>query len=348
MKNTDRCSSKPDDFTFLEKGEIENLCYRTLSHHRFSEKQAKALTEFLVAAEIDGCRSHGIYRLLYIIDSLRKGGVVADAQPQIEDVAPGLVKVNAKGGLSPLAFISGVELLKRKCEESGVAILAINHCVHVTALWVEVEKLARQGIVSLACNPTHSYVAPYGGLNPLLGTNPFAFGWPRDSGTPFIFDFATSEASRGDIELHHREKKPIPEGWGVDRLGNPTQDPGEVLNFGAMLPFGGHKGSALSIMIELLAGPLIGDMTSLESSAHDQGRGCIPYHGEVIIAIDPSVTRGTTAKNGMAGAEQLFSTIIDQGARLPSQRRYEERKKNISNGVKIDTGLLKEIEDLVK
>lgn len=348
MNKHDRCSSDPEGLAILEKGEIESLCYRTLCHHRFSEPQAKALTEFLVAAEIDGCHSHGIYRLLYIIESLRKGGVVADAHPLVEDVTPGLVKVDAKGGLSPLAFNSGFDMLKNKCKRSGVAILAINHCVHVTALWVEVEKLARQGIVSLACNPTHSYVAPHGGLNPLLGTNPLAFGWPRDSGKPFVFDFATSEASRGNIELYHREKKSIPEGWGIDRFGNPTQDPGEVLNHGAMLPFGGHKGSALSVMIELLAGPLIGDMTSLESSVHDQGRGCIPYHGEVIIAIDPSVTRGTSTENNIGSDERLFSMIINQGARLPSQRRYEERKKSILNGVKVDKKLLKEIESLVK
>jgi LDH2 family malate/lactate/ureidoglycolate dehydrogenase len=82
--------------------------------------------------------------------------------------------------------------------------------------------------------------------------------------------------ARGDIELYRRDNKPIPEGWGLDREGNRYQDAAEVLDHGVMLPFGEHKGSALSIMIELLAGPLISDMTSLESTEYDEGKGGYP------------------------------------------------------------------------
>lgn len=120
----------------------------------------------------------------------------------------------------------------------------------------------------------------------MFGTNPIAFGWPRPDGPPFVFDFATSMVARGEIELHRRAGKTVPDDWGVDAQGNPTTDPAAILS-GAMRTFGGHKGSALAAMVELLAGPLIGDMTSRESIDWDEGRGGSPLGGELIIAIDP-------------------------------------------------------------
>jgi LDH2 family malate/lactate/ureidoglycolate dehydrogenase len=95
----------------------------------------------------------------------------------------------------------------------------------------------------------------------LLGTNPFAFGWPREGQLPYVFDFATSVAARGEIELHRRAGTTLPEGWAIDAEGRPTTDP-ETALAGAMLSFGGHKGSAIGTMIELLAGIMIGDLTS--------------------------------------------------------------------------------------
>lgn len=164
--------------------------------------------------------------------------------------------------------------------------MAVNRCVHFSALWVEVEALTEAGLVALATTPSHAWVAPAGGRKPIFGTNPIAFGWPRPDGPPFVFDFATSAVARGEIQLHERAGKPIPLGWGVDEQGEPTTDASAALR-GAMLTFGGHKGSALAAMVELLAGPLIGDLTSAESLAYDEGSRSSPYGGELLIAIDP-------------------------------------------------------------
>lgn len=262
-------------------------------------------------------------------------------------MAPAVVRVDAKGGFSPCAFERGLPHLVTKARDAGIALLAINHCVHSTALWVELERLAEQGLVAIACNPTQAYVAPNGGKQPLLGTNPIAFGWPYPSDAPFIFDFATSTIARGDIELYRREGRAIPEAWGVDRHGAPCSDPAEVLDHGAMTTFGEHKGSALAIMIELMAGPLIGDLLSVESSEHDEGRLGLPYHGELIIAIDPSRLTGQSSTAHMERSELLFDAILGQGARLPSQRRYRERARSLAHGAEVSLALVKEIEALL-
>jgi delta1-piperideine-2-carboxylate reductase len=178
-------------------------------------------------------------------------------------------------------------LLKAKARQNGIAALAVTDCVHYSALWAEVEPLAQEGLVAFAATSNHAWVAPAGGTRPLFGTNPIAFGWPRLGKLPFVFDFATSATARGEIELRQRAGDPIPDNWAVDRAGKPTTDPNEALS-GALITFGGHKGSALAAMVELIAGPLIGDLTSMESLAFDGGSGAAPLAGELIIAFDPA------------------------------------------------------------
>ena len=148
-------------------------------------------------------------------------------------------------------------------------------------------------------NPSHSWVAPEGGKEPVFGTNPIAFAWPRPGGVPFVFDFATSAIARGDIELHAKQGKAIPPEWAIDADGRPTTDPKAALQ-GAMRTFGGHKGSALAAMVELLGGALIGDMTSRESMDFDEGVGATPCHGELVIAFDPKVFLGDDLDTGRA------------------------------------------------
>ena len=134
--------------------------------------------------------------------------------------------------------------------------------------------------------------------------------------------------------MHKLAGKPIPLGWGVDAAGQPSTDAAAVLQ-GAMLTFGGHKGSALSTMIELLAGPLIGDMASMESMAFDAGHKAAPCHGELIVAFDPKLLGGAFDDHNDARAEALFAGFAEQGARLPSQRRYQARGRSLENGVRI-------------
>lgn len=322
--------------------EVRKLARSVLRKYGFSESQVCAIAETMVSGERDECKSHGLYRLLGCIATLHAGKVNPIAEPVVYDQAHGIVRVDAHGGFSQLAFEQGLAALHAKASANGIAALAINNCVHFSALWVEIEAITRLGLVALACNPSHAWVAPTGGIGPVFGTNPLAFGWPRQARHPFVFDFATSEIARGEIELHRRACKPIPLGWGVDKQGKPSTDPTEVLE-GAMLTFGGHKGSALAAMVELIAGPLIGDLTSAESLDWDAGSKSSPYHGELIIAMDPKRFLGDQAASHLERAELLFAKIEGQGARLPSARRYEARERSELLGMEIDDALMADI-----
>jgi delta1-piperideine-2-carboxylate reductase len=318
--------------------ELRGFVCATLQHFGLGEEHVPVVAETMVAGERDGCTAHGVYRLLVASHTIRTGKVKTDAMPVVSEPAPALVQVDGDGGFAQLAFERGRPLLVEKVRKHGIAALAVNHCVHFAALWQEVEAIASEDLVALALTANHAWVAPSGGVRPLFGTNPIAFGWPRNGQEPFVFDFATSAISRGDLELHRRAGTSLPAGCGIDASGQPTTDPTAVQS-GAMLPFGGHKGSALALMVELMAGPLIGDLTSAESLRVDDGAGASPFGGELILAIDP-------LKFGTGGAEQaeaLFAEILGQGARLPSQRRYAARRKSLAEGVVIARPLYEEL-----
>lgn len=323
----------------LSLDQAHELACRILRHHGFAEAHVAAVADTVVAGQRDECASHGLYRLIGCIATLRAGKVSPNAEPLVLDHAPGIVRVDAGGGFSPLAFVAGLPALADKARHNGIAAMAINQCVHFSALWVELERIAELGLVGLACTPSHAWVAPAGGRKPVFGTNPIAFAWPRKGQPPFVFDFATSAVARGDIELHRRAGRPIPPGWGVDEHGKPCEDPAEVLDHGAMLTFGGHKGSALAAMVELIAGPLIGDLTSQESLEFDAGCKVSPFHGELILALDPDRFLGTQAHTHLARAERVFAGMQQEGARLPSQRRFEARARSIAQGVELPSAL---------
>ena len=331
----------------LSLDEAYALAYRVLCGNGFSEAHAVAVAQNVTHGERDGCASHGLWRLLGIVETLRKGKVSPDAEPVITDTAPAIVKADAGGAFSLLAFERARPLLVEKARHGGIAALAINRCVHFSALFADVEPLTQEGLVALATTPSHAWVAPAGGTRPLFGTNPIAFGWPRGDSPPFIFDMATSAAARGEIQLHQRAGTAVPEGWGIDAQGEPTTDAGAILN-GAMLTFGGHKGSALAAMVELIAGPLIGDMTSAESLAWDAGAGGLPYGGELILALDPARFLGEAADEHLARAERLFSGIRAQGARLPGERRALSRERAVREGVEITRSLFNDISSMLK
>ena len=326
--------------------EVRALAHAVLSQQGLAPDHVAAVAETMVAGERDGCASHGIYRLLVCHHTIKAGRVSVDAVPQVTDVAPAMVRVDGGGGYAQLAFALGRPILSEKARRCGIAALAINHCVHFAALWPEVEALAADGLIAFAFTASHAWVVPAGGNEPLFGTNPIAFAWPRLGSYPFVFDLATSAVARGEIELHRREGRALPEGWAVDVNGHPTTDAAEALA-GAMLTFGGHKGSALAMMVELIAGPLIGDLTSAESLAHDGGAKASPFGGELVIAIDPVRFMGSSPQEHLQRAERLFEDVVGQGARLPSQRRYEARERSLKEGVEVPAALLADIRALL-
>ncbi|TWI33803.1 Ldh family oxidoreductase [Paracoccus sulfuroxidans] len=329
------------DNTLISIQDLTVLVSGILTNAGFSQPQGDAIARTIVAGERDACKSHGVYRIEGCLRTLKAEKVNPVAQPKVMQDDSAVVRVDADAGFANLAFEMGAPVVAERARKLGIATLIINDCTHFAALWPEVETMANLGLAAMAMCPSYATVAPAGGSKPLLGTNPFAFGWPRPGGTPYVFDFATSVAARGELELYRRAGKQLPEGWAVDADGNPTTDPTAALA-GAMLPFGAHKGSAISTMIELLAGAMIGDFTSPEALDYLGTTTLAPRHGELIVVFDPlrmSGGRGDAAAKG----EAMIEAIAGQGARLPSQRRFTARQKSQSVGIELTPAEMDEL-----
>lgn len=335
------------DTVRMSLAEVHDLASTTLTGRGCSRDQARAIADTVTAAERDGAASHGLFRIPFYVKAIEGAGAVPDAVPDTLDLAPGVVRVDGGLGFAPLALQVGAGPLAERARSQGIAALALTNVFHIAALWPEVERMTEQGLVALAFTGAINYVAPAGGSEPLYGTNPMAFGWPRADGPPVVFDQASSACARGEIQLHRRAGKPLPEGWAVGPDGQPTTDP-ETALAGAQLPFGGHKGAAIALMVELLAGALIGDLFSYEAGEHDVNGVGAPRGGEFMIAIDPSrcVADGNHERQ-LARGEKLFERVlVQEGSRLPGQRRHDIRARSEAEGVDVARGIVDEIRAL--
>lgn len=323
------------DDVHLTLDQVHALAFEALVANGFSGDQARAVADTVTAAERDRCTSHGLFRIAFYINALSNPQVDPEAVPVVSGLAPAVVHVDGRFGFAPLALETGAGPLIEKARRQGIAALCVNNVYHIAALWPEVERIAEQGLVAFAFTAALPYVAPAGGAKPLYGTNPMAFAWPRTGHPPLVFDQASSVSARGEIQIHLRDGKSIPEGWAIGPDGEATTDPETALS-GAQLPFGGHKGAAIALMVELLAGALVGDLFSFEAQARDSGSGA-PLGGEFMIAIDPGrCVRDQDGGAQLAHAERLFEKILEQeGTRLPSDRRFAARERTPREGVRI-------------
>ena len=334
-----------EDLVTMSLEALEAFVSRVLEAMGLDGPHLTSVVQAIVAGERDDCGAHGLYRLILCLTTIRAGSVCLSAKPEVDDRGHASFKLDGRRCFAPYAHALALPILRDKARHHGISAVGINQCFHFAALWPEVETLARQGLVAFAFTSNHAWVAPAGGNKPLFGTNPMSFGWPRPDKNPYVFDFATSAVARGEIELAQRQGKPIPPDWGLDAAGNPSTSPADVLA-GAMLTFGGHKGSALATMIELVAGPLIGDMTSVESLQEDDGNAAAPLGGEFIVAIEPKKLMGGEHNRNFERAERVLDAISDQGARVPAERRYRARARAQEKGVRVQAALLKEVERL--
>lgn len=331
-------------YTRMPVEELQALLVRIFTRHGTSEEVGEILGRNVAEAQRDAADSHGVFRMPGYVSTLASGWVDGKAVPVVSDVAPAFISVDACNGYAQPAHFAARELLLEKVRSQGIALLAIHNSHHFAALWPDVEPYAEQGLVALNFVNSMACVVPHGGKRALFGTNPIAFAAPREGAEPLVFDMATSAMAHGDIQIAAREGRRLPPGHGVDRNGEPTCDPQAILDGGALLPFGGHKGSALSMMVELMAAALTGGNFSFDFTWEDHPGAQSPRTGQLLIVIDPS--RGAGA-NFARRAESLVRAMREAGQdRLPGERRYRQRRESLARGVPLadsDLAMLREL-----
>jgi delta1-piperideine-2-carboxylate reductase len=325
----------------LSLEEIEMLATRVFERNGCDAENTSALVRTVVTAERDGSHSHGLFRVPGYVASLRSGKVNGTAMPRVSHKTPAVVSVHGDDGYAPLAIERGVPKLIQAAKSIGVAVMATTRTHHFAALWPETEAIAEEGLIGIACVCYTPLVAPTGGNMPLFGTNPISFAWPRPGKSPVVVDMATAAMALGEIQIAAREGKKVPLGVGLDAAGQPTTDPNDIIK-GMLLPFGGYKGAAIALMVELLAAGAIGERFSFEAAEADSRDGGPPRGGEFMMAISPEILAGAAWAEHCELFFQRFEAI--DGARLPGSRRHNNRLSSAPRP--IDAELVQRIETL--
>jgi delta1-piperideine-2-carboxylate reductase len=317
----------------LTLAEIADLARRCFTHNGCDEANTEALVRTVVTAERDGSLSHGLFRVPGYVASLRSGKVNGKAQPRVSTKTPVIVNVDGDNGYAPLSIERGVPALVAAAKQFGVAVMATRRVYHFAALWPETEAIAAHGLIGMACVCYMPYMAPAGGDQPIFGTNPISFAWPRPGKDPMVVDMATAAMAHGEVQIAAREGKSVPLGTGLGADGKMTTDPAQILK-GMLLPFGGYKGSAIALLVELLAAGAIGEQFSFEAGATDNKDGGPPRGGEFMLALSPDLLAGP----GWAQHCEAFFTRFDaiRGARLPGARRHRNRVSDAPRAINAD------------
>jgi len=295
---------------------------------------AELLADNCAKVERDGPESHGIFRIAGYLSTLKSGWVNGLASPRIEDCGDSFIRVDADNGFAQLCLFRARDLLIKKVRQSGCAVLATRGSHHFSALWPDVEPFAEQGFIALTWVAGLPVVAAPGGKAPVFGTNPMAFACPVAASAPLVFDFATSALSNGDTQIAAREGHLLKSGCGIDNNGEATNNPNAILNGGALLPFGGHKGAALILMVEILASALTGGAFSHEVDFKGYAGAETPKTGQLLLVIDPE--RG--ANHSFANrVKQLLEIIRASGEniRIAGDKRLEKRARANAQGIVI-------------
>lgn len=290
-----------------------------------STADALSVATSLVDAQAAGHSSHGILRLIEYANAVERGQVNPVAQPTVISDRGAVITLDGQWGWGQIACKQAVGLVADKAKKFGIGTVAIKSCNHIGRLGEYVEMLSQMSLISIMwCNGGPN-VAAHGGKTRLFGTNPFAAGIPTGDEN-IVIDFATASSAEGKIRTANVNGVKVPEGLIVKADGSPTTEPADFYNGGAILPFGGHKGYCLNLLIELLGGALSGSHPSMNES---YGNG----NGTVLIAMDPEFFTG---KDSFLQDVIQATDVIKQAPPadpskpilLPGEVEEQERAKN--------------------
>ncbi len=326
----------------LTLADAHDLAVRTLLRCGAGRDPAESTARALVGAEADGLATHGLMRLLAYGAQVRAGKVVGDAALTVARPRPGLLAIDAGHGFAYPALDRAVADLPEIARSQGVAAAAIRRSHHCGAAGRPAEALAARGLVALLFANAPAAMAPWGGNRAVFGTNPIAFACPLPGRDPIVVDLSLSKVARGNIIAAHQRGAAIPEGWAVDADGRPTTDAAAALA-GTMIPLGDAKGTALALMVELLAAGLVGARFAGEATSFLDAVGGPPGTGQLILALDATAFAADACERFAV----LAGMIEEQdGARLPGTKRLAARARAARDGVPLSDALLAAIEVL--
>lgn len=293
------------------------------------ESDAAKVSKLLVMSNLTGHDSHGLNVLPYYLNRIKKGVIKPGSKITVEKETEVSALVNGNWNFGQLVASEVMDIAAKKAEAKGLSVVAAYNCNHVGRLGEYCEPLASKGLVAIMMVNASPSVAPWGGIERKLGTNPICVAIPRkDAEKPILLDMSTSVVANGKVSLLVGTGERIPEGWAIDKNGKPTSKPEDYEDGGAMLPAAKYKGFGLGLIVDLLCGAWTGSGGS-DKIPKDGINGVVALvlRSDLFVSNEAFLTSVEDIVNYILNCrlQKGFHEILLPGQ--PEYRTMEERNK---------------------
>ena len=320
-----------------------------------SDVDAATMAGAIVHAESRGVSSHGLARARMYYERLLRGQLNTKTELTIESEGPATLAIDGNNAPGMVVGNKVMDLCVEKAKQSGICFATIHNSSHFGTGSYHVFRASEKGMIGFSICNTDACVVPYGGVKPMLGTNPITIGLPTKQYPNVMLDMATSVVSRGKVLYYEKVSKPLPDGWIVDKEGKPSNNPKDVFD-GALVPFGLYKGSGLSIIIDMLCGVLAQgkhsrQLGSFHSSGLEDSNTAYQNVGFCMGVID--ITRFIPFEQFVNGIDSIYAEFKQcppaEGAEevmLPGEIEAKQAQKCMEQGMEIPPVIAKEFHEL--
>ena len=323
----------------LSIDQLRNFCSDVLINAGASKENAACVAEHLSLSNLLGHDSHGVSCIVMYLDALSDGYIDPTGSPTVLKDMGSIAVVSGSWTFGQVGAEFAAKVAIEKAKQHKVAIVGAIHCNHTGRLGHYCELAAAEGIGTIITHGgfEQTFMVPPGGASGALAANPIAFGLPAGIYPPVVVDFATTTVAVGKLAVARDEGKQIAPGLILDKAGNPTINPNDFFDGGALLPFGGHKGYGLGLAVEILAAALIGE--------HDigyQGKvdSNLEHTGTLFIAFDtaafqPADSYGKLVEGIVDRLKGIEPAPGSDGVMIPGEPELAQRERRLKAGIPI-------------
>ncbi len=338
---------------------LQNFCLESFEKFGFTSSQANIITDVLLLSDLYGIESHGMQRLSRYHKGIEKGMIKVDALGEVVFETPVSAVIDGHAGMGQIISKDAMDIAIAKAKKSGMAIVTVRNSNHYGIAGYYAKMASDQGLIGMSFTNSEAIMVPTFGTMAMLGSNPIAIAAPAKP-YPFFFDASTTVVTRGKLEMYRKAEKQLPEGWALDKDGNPSTDAPYVLDNiankkgGGIMPIGGaieqtgsHKGYGYGMMAEFFTSILSLGLTSNHTHIGDVGGTC---HG--FIAIDPNIFGDADA------IEAHLSTFLKELRETPAtpgnqvythgQKEVAAYATRVAEGIDVDVKTVAEMAQLAK
>lgn len=337
---------------------LHQFCMDAFQKFGFSEQEAHIIQDVLLTSDLYGIESHGMQRMVRYHKGIENGLIHVDAKPEVVFETPISAVIDGHDGMGQILGHKAMEMAIEKAKKSGVGIVSVRNSNHYGIAGYYAQMACAEGLIGFSCTNSEAIMVPTYARMAMLGSNPIAFAMPAEPYN-FLFDASTTVVTRGKLEMYNKMRKPLPDGWALDKNGHPSNDAADVLsnivakNGGGIMPLGGsteqlgsHKGYGYGMICEIFASILSMGGTSNHCMTNGRGNIC---HG--FMAINPAF---------FGNPEELkahFSNFLKELREAPKaegqERIYTHGEKEMEaivdrreNGIPINDNTMVEVLDL--